>query len=253
MSEKKISIVPIPQLKDNYSYLIIKEKKVIIIDPAESIYIIEYIKKNALNLIGILLTHHHLDHTGGVKKILKEFSTPVYSSDQKIEHTTNIVKNGDLIDLDFIKMEVIKTPGHTLDHIAFYNKNNHLLFSGDALFRLGCGRVFEGTYELMFQTLKKISSLDDKTMVYCGHEYTYNNLYFLISIFSKHKDLISEQKKIDNQMIKTNQSIPFNLGREREINPFLSTKSQIYTTFKKENDFSNMEMFSYLRDLKNNF
>lgn len=253
MSKKEIAIISLSQLKDNYSYLVLKNKKVIIVDPAESTQIIQYIKKNQLNLIAILLTHHHLDHTAGVKKISENFSIPVYSSNQNIAHTTNVVKNGDLIDLDFIEMEVIKTPGHTHDHIVFYNKANHILFSGDSLFRLGCGRVFEGTYKQMFQSLKKINSLDDKTMVYCGHEYTYANLDFLISIFSNHKDLISEKNKIDNQLTKTNRSVPFNLGKERMINPFLSTETEIYGVFKKENNFSDIEMFSYLRDLKNKF
>jgi hydroxyacylglutathione hydrolase len=253
MLEESISIISIAQLKDNYSYLVLKNKKVIIIDPAESTKIIQYIKKNQLNLIAILLTHHHLDHTAGVSKILDNFSTPVYSSDQDIAHTTNVVKNGDFIDLDFIEMEVINTPGHTLDHIVFYNETNHILFSGDALFRLGCGRIFEGTYEQMFETLKKINFLDNKTMVYCGHEYTSTNLDFLISIFPSNKDLISEQKKIKSQLAKTNKSIPFNLGKEKLINPFLSTKSEIYRIFKNENNFSDIEMFSYLRDLKNKF
>ena len=253
MLKENISIISLSQLKDNYCYLVLKNKKAIIIDPAESTLIIQYIKDNQFDLSAILLTHHHLDHTAGVKKILENFSVPVYSPDQKITHTTNVVKNGDLIDLDFIEMEVIETPGHTLDHIVFYNKANHILFSGDTLFRLGCGRIFEGTNENMFQSLKKINSLDTKTMVYCGHEYTYNNLDFLISIFSKHKDLISEQKKIDIQLAKTDRSIPFNLGEERLINPFLSSKSKIYATFKKKNNFSDFEMFSYLRDLKNKF
>ena len=253
MLEENISIISLAQLKDNYSYLVSKNKKVIIIDPAESTQIIQYIKNKQLNLIAILLTHHHLDHTAGVKKILDNFSIPVYSSNLDIGHTTNVIKDGDLIDLDFIKMEVIKTPGHTSDHIVFYNKTNHILISGDALFRLGCGRVFEGTNKQMFETLKKINFLDSKTMVYCGHEYTNANLDFLISIFPNHKDLISEQKKIENQIAKTDKSIPFNLGREKTINPFLSTKSEIYRTFKNENNLSNIEMFSYLRDLKNKF
>ena len=253
MLEKNISVVSLSQLKDNYSYLVVKNKKIIIIDPAESTQIIQYIKNNKLNLIAILLTHHHLDHTAGVKKILENFSTSVYSSDLNIAHTTNVVKNGDLIDLEFIKMEVINTPGHTHDHIVFYNKTNHILFSGDTLFRLGCGRVFEGTNQQMFQTLTKINSLDNKTMVYCGHEYTSSNLDFLISLFPNHKDLISEQENIGDQLTKTNQSIPFNLGKEKIINPFLSTKSEIYRTFKNENNLSNIEMFSYLRDLKNKF
>ena len=90
-------------------------------------------------------------------------------------------------------------------------------------------------------------------MVYCGHEYTYDNLNFLISIFSNHKNLISEQKKIDSQLLETGRSIPFNLGEEKEVNPSLSNKSEIYTIFMKQNNFSDMEMFSYLRDLKNKF
>lgn len=253
MLQKNISIISLSQLKDNYSYLVLKNKKVIIIDPAESTQIIQYIKNNQLTLIAILLTHHHSDHTAGVEKILENFSTPVYSSDLNIAHTTNVVKNGDLIDLDFIEMEVMKTPGHTIDHIIFYSKINHILFSGDTLFRLGCGRVFEGTYEQMFRSLKKIFLLDNETMVYCGHEYTCNNLDFLISIFPNYKDLIYEQKKIDSQLSKTDRSIPFNLGREKIINPFLSTESGIYKIFKKEKNFSDIEMFSYLRDLKNKF
>ena len=107
--------------------------------------------------------------------------------------------------------------------LYFIIKLTRLLFSGDTLFRLGCGRVFEGTYEQMFSSLKRIEKLDDETMVYCGHEYTLNNLNFLQSIFPNYQDLNYLKEKINLQLSKTKASIPFNLGEEKSFNPFLSS------------------------------
>ena len=241
------------QLKDNYAYGITNNKDLIIVDPADHLSIIKYIENNNLNLKGILITHHHSDHTSGIEGILKHISVPVYSSNKNTFGTSKVIKEGDLIDLNFINMEVIGTPGHTLDHVVFYNKTNKILFSGDTLFRLGCGRVFEGSYEQMHNSLKKIEAIDDETMVYCGHEYTKANLNFLKSIFSQNKDLISESDKIYLQILRSNKSIPFNLGVEKVINPFLSSKSKLFNEFKKNKNLSDLGMFSYLRDLKNNF
>jgi hydroxyacylglutathione hydrolase len=253
VTENLISITSIPQLKDNYCYIMTGNKNTVIIDPAESASVLNYTAKKKLNIIAILLTHHHHDHTDGVNNILKYKNIPVYSPDKKIEHTTNVVTNGCIIKLNFINMEVIKSPGHTLDHIIYYNKIHKILFSGDTLFRLGCGRVFEGTYKQMQNSLIKIKSLDNATQVYCGHEYTLANLNFLLSIFPKYKDLIDEKKIIKEQLRKKNTSMPFNLGREKSINPFLSSESQFYSKFKNQNNFSDIQMFSYLRDLKNIF
>ena len=255
MSVSLISIINIPQLHDNYSYIMIgnNNNQAVIIDPAESNSILQYIEKNQLTITAILLTHHHYDHTAGVKDILDHTSVPIYSSNKNIYGTTTIVKQSDQIDLKFIKMDVIETPGHTLDHIVFYNRTQKVLFSGDTLFRLGCGKVFEGTYEQMLSSLKKIEKLDDETMVYCGHEYTLNNLKFLQSIFSNHQDLNYLENKINIQLSKTKASIPFNLGEEKSFNPFLSSDSSHYLDFKKNNKFTDLTMFSHLRDLKNNF
>ena len=150
-------------------------------------------------------------------------------------------------------MEVIKSPGHTLDHVIYYNKANKILFSGDTLFRLGCGRVFEGTYEQMLDSLNIINSLPNETEVYCGHEYTLTNLRFLLSSFFNHEELVNEKIEIEQKLKIKGTSIPFNLGREKNINPFLSSESRFYTKFKALNNFSNIQMFSYLRDLKNKF
>ena len=255
MSVSLISISSIPQLKDNYSYVMMTKNnnQAVIVDPAESDSIIQYIEKNQLIITAILLTHHHDDHTAGVKDILDHTSVPTYSPDKKIYGTTTVVNQGDQIDLNFIKMDVIETPGHTLDHVVFYNQTHKVLFSGDTLFRLGCGRVFEGTYKQMFSSLKRIERLDNETMVYCGHEYTLNNLYFLQSIFTNHQGLNYLKDKINFQMSKTQASIPFNLGEEKDFNPFLSSESTYYLDFKKNKKFTDLTMFSHLRDLKNKF
>ena len=255
MSNFLITVKNIPQLTDNYSYIIKtnQNNNVIIVDPAEPRSIINYVIKNQLIISGILLTHHHNDHTAGVKEILSIANVPVYSPDIKIHGTTNVVKQGDKIDLEIFTMDVKETPGHTLDHIIFYNKELKILFSGDTLFRLGCGKVFEGTYEQMFSSLQAIESLDDELMVYCGHEYSLNNLKFLQSVFSNHPGLNFVENEIFNQLSKNKTSIPFNLGKEKLINPFLSTKSSYFNKYKKNKKLSDFGMFSYLRELKNNF
>ena len=178
---KNIQVEIFPQLKDNYSYLIHSniKKSAIVIDPAEAKPIIEFIKINNIILSGILITHHHADHTSGINDLLQFKQTEVYSPDQNIIKTSKIIKEGDMIKFDFIEFEVIATSGHTLDHIVYCSKQNNLLFSGDTLFRFGCGRIFEGTYDEMKKSLSKIEQLDDSINVYCGHEYTIYNLKFL--------------------------------------------------------------------------
>ena len=255
MDKLNISIIRIPQLKDNYSYLIKdhESKNVILVDPAQSEIIINILIKEKLNLTAILLTHHHIDHVAGVSDILNFITVPVYSPSIKIKDTSYIVENNNIIDLGFIKMTVISTPGHTLDHVVYYNKQNKLLFSGDTLFRLGCGRVFEGTFNSMHQSLQRINTLEDETMVYCGHEYTKNNLNFLESIFSNNLDLQITKNEINEQLKHTNSSIPFNLGSEKQINPFLSSNNEFYQKFKITKKFTDFQMFCFLRELKDKF
>ena len=240
-----VSVVSIPQLKDNYSYIVLNNKSGVVIDPAESLPILEYFNKNKISLKAILLTHHHLDHTGGVEGILKITDVPIYSPNKNINFTTNILIDKDVVDLDFFKFEVIATPGHTLDHVAFYIKESNILFSGDALFRLGCGKVFEGTYKQMFDSLKRLGELDDKTSIYCGHEYSNTNINFLLSVFQKNIFLLSEKDKINYQIKNTGSSVPFNLAKERKINPFLRVNSDIFNDFKKDNNLTDFKLFCF--------
>ena len=252
---KNILVEIIPQLKDNYSYLVYSNvnKLGVVIDPADAAPIIKFIKDNDIILSGILITHHHADHNSGVNDLLKFQSTKIYSPDQNINKTSTIIKEGDIIKFNFIEFEVIATSGHTLDHVVYFSKKNNLLFSGDTLFRFGCGRIFEGTYDEMKKSLNKIEKLDDSINVYCGHEYTIHNLKFLKSIFHNNKMLDKAEQNILRQINETKSSMPFNLGSEKKLNPFLSLKSPTYKNFMKKNSFDNVEMFRYLRDLRNDY
>ena len=252
---KSIQVEIIPQLKDNYSYLVISNvnKSCVVIDPADATPIIKFIKDKDITLSGILITHHHADHYSGIDGLIKFQSTKIYGPDKNINKTLNIIKEGDLIKFDFIEFEVIATSGHTLDHVVYFSKQNNLLFSGDTLFRFGCGRIFEGTYDEMKRSLNKIEKLDDPTNVYCGHEYTIHNLNFLKGIFHNDKMLDKIEQDVLKQIKNTKTSMPFNLGNEKKLNPFLSLESPTYKNFMERKSFGSIEMFRYLRDLRNDY
>ena len=194
-----VSVEIINQLNDNYSYLISSNKNNlgIIIDPAESDKILGVLKKKKLNLNYIFITHHHSDHTSGVADLVKAYpEVKVFSPSELNSISVNLISDGNTITTNLNEFEVIHAPGHTLDHIILCDQKNNLLFVGDVLFRLGCGRVFEGTLEQMHNSLTKLLNLSDKMLVYCGHEYTLNNLKFLEHIFKKNKILESVKKNI---------------------------------------------------------
>ena len=193
-----ISIDIINQLSDNYSYLISSNENSsgIIIDPAEPYPILDVLKKKKLNLDYIFITHHHSDHTSGVVDLVKVYpKVKVFSPSELNSISVNIISDGNKITTNFNKFNVIYAPGHTLDHVVLCDHKNNLLFVGDVLFRLGCGRVFEGTLEQMQNSLLKLFNLSDKMLVYCGHEYTLNNLKFLEYIFKKNRILETSKKK----------------------------------------------------------
>ena len=156
---KKINIKILNQLNDNYSYIIHNSinSVAIIIDPAESASHIDFLKKNNLILENIIITHHHSDHTNGVEELKKEYQdAKVYSPSELLNIETTKIIEGDTVNTSLNKFSIIETPGHTLDHVVLYDSENKVLFSGDTLFRLGCGRIFEGTFNQMYNSLQKI-------------------------------------------------------------------------------------------------
>ena len=184
-------------LKDNYSYLITdSDRNSIVIDPSESDPIIKIIEKKKLNLKFILNTHHHFDHIGGNDELKKKYSSEIVGFKKDKDRIPGIdisVSDNEVWKSGNFEAKIIYIPGHTSGHIAFYFYKNEILFSGDTLFSLGCGRVFEGTHEDMYNSLSKFKSLPLSTKVYCGHEYTYNNSLFCIKYDSE--NIMLKKKK----------------------------------------------------------
>ena len=234
----------IPCLQDNYSYLIIDEENNIacVIDPSDADPIIEYLDNNKIKLKFILNTHHHYDHVGGNQKLKETYGASVigYKSDKKripgIDVTVNdqetwIYKN--------FEAKIIHIPGHTLGHICFYFYKEEFVFTGDTLFSLGCGKIFEGTYSQMFNSLTKLKILPQSTKVFCGHEYTKQNSKFCMVHDKNNKNLQAKINDIDIKLKSGLPTIPSTIKDELECNIFLRS--------------DNLETFSKLRDLKDNF
>ena len=245
----------INQLKDNYSFVLYNDiLKSCVIDPADSNPILNFALENNLTIEDIFITHHHKDHTSGVKGILNAFpEVNIHSPSAQIENTRFVLRDGDEVNSCLNTFRIIKTPGHTLDHIIYYDENNGVLFCGDTLFRLGCGRVFEGTLKEMFNSLKKINELDKNTIIYCGHEYTLNNLNFLEKTLKKESSYLTVRNKINDDLNNKGKSVPFLLDDEQRYNLFLNQNSKIGTIIKKELGFTDFELFAYLRKAKDSF
>ena len=245
----------INQLKDNYSFVLYNDTlKSCVVDPADSKPILNFALENNLTIEDIFITHHHKDHTSGVKGILNAFpKVNIHSPSAQIENTRFVLRDGDEINSCLNTFRIIKTPGHTLDHIIYYDENNGVLFCGDTLFRLGCGRVFEGTLNEMFNSLKKINELDKNTIIYCGHEYTISNLNFLEKTLKKESAYLTVRNKINDDLNNKGKSVPFLLEDEKQYNLFLNQNSKLGTIIKKELGFTDFELFAYLRKAKDSF
>ena len=231
-------------LQDNYSYLIFNEtnKNACVIDPSESQPIIDFVEKNNINLKFILNTHHHYDHIGGNIELKKKYnSTIVGFKDDKdrIPGIDFLVTDNQIWKQDDFEAKIIHIPGHTSGHIAYHFFKEEKIFTGDTLFSLGCGRIFEGTYNQMFNSLKKLKKLPSETKIYCGHEYTLQNSKFCITHDSENISLKKKITEIKDKIKKGLPTIPTTSNEEIECNIFL-----------KAND---VKSFSKLRDLKDNF
>jgi len=234
----------IPCLQDNYSYLIIDKENntACVIDPSETDPIVEYLENNKIKLKFILNTHHHYDHVGGNQELKKKYAASVigYWKDKKRIPGIDILLNDqeNWIHENF-EAKIIYIPGHTLGHICFYFYREKAVFTGDTLFSLGCGRIFEGTYSQMFNSLMKLKELPQNTKVYCGHEYTKKNSDFCLTHDANNKNLKKKIHAINANLKSGLPTIPSTIKDELECNIFLRS--------------NNVETFSKLRDLKDNF
>jgi hydroxyacylglutathione hydrolase len=253
-----MNIKIIPCLDDNYSYLIHDKNSntVAIVDPSEFEACDKIIDKNYKKLDFILNTHHHYDHVGGNKLLKEKYNSTVlgFEGDKnRIPSIDKVLKENQEFKIGILNFSTIFIPGHTKGHIAFYFKKEKVLFTGDTLFSLGCGRVFEGTYEQMFQSINKLKNLPGDTKVYCGHEYTYKNLEFCLMYNPNNSFLKNKKNAIELNLKNKKPTIPSTIDDEINANIFLRFNDpDVKKALNLENS-SDIEIFTKLRDLKDNF
>ena len=253
-------IAPIPAFKDNYIWAIysVKDSEVVVVDPGDASAVLTFLTKNQLSLNAILITHHHWDHTGGLATLIKHFpNIPIYGPTGSVKEITHPLSDGDSVHLEAQQLDltVLAIPGHTLDHIAYWGQN--LLFCGDTLFSAGSGRVFEGTIDQMFASLNKLASLPDDTLVYCGHEYTLNNLHFT-QMLEPDNALVTDYIKKTTQRLQSGKpSLPSSIGVEKKINPFFRCESpklqKIIQTKIQKVSITPLECYAAIRKMKDEF
>lgn len=252
-------VIPIQAFSDNYIWCLKNDNNAVIVDPGDAAPVISYLTANNLDLAAILVTHHHPDHIGGINELKTHFpDVIVYGPENsKIPQVTQIVKNDECIELAKIdaQFNVIEIPGHTLDHIAYFDDTS--LFCGDTLFSGGCGRLFEGSPEQMMHSLEKLTNLPANTAVYCAHEYTLANLSFASHVEPNNADLKRYIATV-NKLRENNQpSLPTSIGQELKVNPFIRAHSaNIKQTC--ENHFNSeltdeLSVFTATRKWKDNF
>lgn len=251
-----VQVIPIPAFNDNYIWALINNKNVYVVDPGDAAPVLTYCQEHQLCLQGILITHHHWDHTNGVEQLVAQFpKLAVYGpNNSPFKGITHKLEDKQVITLDKlgISLNIMTVPGHTLDHIAYYNEE--MLFCGDTLFNGGCGRLFEGTPAQMLTSLLRIKALPNTTKVYCTHEYTRANLNFAVFIEPNNQDLVSYRDELSKH---NNISLPTTIAKQKAINPFLRShiddvKNSIMTKT-TINNTDDVSIFAALRELKDNY
>ncbi len=249
----------IPALSDNYVFVIkTKKEEIICIDPSDFSAVDQYlIKHNIKKIDYILNTHHHFDHIGGNKELKKKYSCKIVACKNDNHRIADIdieVEDNDKINLAGLDFQIFLIVGHTLGHIAYYNQENDIVFVGDTLFSSGCGRIFEGTAEQMFNSLEIIKKLPSNTKIFVAHEYTLKNIEFALSLEPSNQDL-KDKQKISLELRKNNlPTVPTTLENELKTNPFLRVLNpELRKNIGTNNDHYQVEVFAKIRKLKDFF
>ncbi|PSS34937.1 Hydroxyacylglutathione hydrolase [Actinidia chinensis var. chinensis] len=254
-----LQIEMIPCLSDNYVYLLhdVDTGTVGVVDPSEAVPVIDALTRTNLNLTYILNTHHHYDHTGGNLELKEMYGAKVIGSGidtDRIPGIDIVLNDGDKWMFAGHEVLVIETPGYTRGHISFYFPGSKAIFTGDTLFSLSCGKLFEGTPEEMLSSLGKIMSLPDDTCIYCGHEYTLSNSKFALSVEPKNEALQAYAAHVAHLRNKGLPTIPTTLKMEKSCNPFLRTSSnEVRKSLNIPATADDAEALGAIRRAKDNF
>lgn len=223
----KVSIIPV--LKDNYAYLLQSASgAVAVVDPGEAAPVITFLKRFDLKPDYIFITHHHADHIDGVQELKETYNPKVVgprAEANKIKLLDEKLDEDSIFTFGNERIRIISTPGHTNGHISYYFPHSGILFSGDTLFSMGCGRLFEGTPHEMFLSLQKLKALPDETLVYCGHEYTISGAKFGHHIEPNNEDIKLQLELAKDLRKKDTPTLPSTIGMEKKTNVFLRAKT----------------------------
>jgi hydroxyacylglutathione hydrolase len=253
-----LTVTPIPAFNDNYIWALHDGCDAVLVDPGDATPCIEFLEKRGLNLLTILVTHHHGDHVGGNAALAARYHPRVYGPAQEsIPAMTDPVAGGDTVRIAELGLDfsVIATPGHTLGHVAYYGGGR--LFCGDTLFACGCGRLFEGSPAQMASSLNKILQLPDNTEIYCAHEYTLSNIRFAKTVDGENLALL-EREAMDKATRNAGRpTLPSTLALEKATNPFLRCQEPALISAAearlKRPPHDAAEVFAALRQAKDQF
>jgi len=230
LEKQMLQVTPVRAFADNYIWLIHAPRdasQVVAVDPGDAAPVERALTEKKLTLAGILLTHHHADHVGGVASLLQNRRVPLFGpGSERLPGEPTRLRQGDPVVLAALGLEftVLDIPGHTAGHIAYVGHG--AVFSGDTLFSAGCGRLFEGTAEQMVASLAKLAQLPAETQVYCGHEYTVSNLKFELAVEPQNAEAVRYLEECSTKRARDEATLPSSIRRERNVNPFLRCEQQ---------------------------
>lgn len=249
----EIKIVPILIPPDNFSYVVSQDNDAVVIDASDATPIIKYINNNSLNLLAVLSTHHHSDHTQGNCTLKETAGCCVAAMDNRTACIDKLLIGGDTVRFGKIAFKVIHVPGHTKLQCAYLLEEQGCVFTGDTLFGAGCGRIFESGAEAMFHSLETLASLPENTKVYFGHEYTKDNIEFAQTIEPDNRELAARYCEVIKIEASGGFTVPSTIGLEKRTNPFLRCKE---IKIRRKLDMVNrspIAVFAKLRAMKDIF
>ncbi len=235
-------VTPIPCLTDNYAYLIERNGRAVVIDPSEAEPVMKVLEAKGLRLESVWNTHHHWDHVGGNRDLKKKYECSVVGSwtdRYRVPEIDTTYEDGETFQFAGLTVEVLAIPGHTIGAIAYYLPEIKSVFTGDTLFILGCGRLFEGTPEQMWDSLTLLMNLPKDTLIYCGHEYTKANAAFAKAVYPEDASISRHVLELETKLNNLQPSVPGTIEQELLSNPFLRAGSA--------------ERFAELRSMKDKF